>query len=141
VTILLIEDEKPVAECLQERLEAIGAKVDVAKTWAEAAARIRVHPYDIVSLDIILPDSGLADAPRRIEFIRSVIPETKVVVVSGIEIDALERISKEAGVPVVIKGDAIVGHALDVEILNQIRNRKGFEENVALLEKACRSMA
>lgn len=140
MTILLVEDEKSVSACLKRRLEVIGADVDVAFTWEQSVEMMRLKQYDIVSLDILLPDSGIGDAASRIDFIRGIMPDSKVIVVSGIDPDRLSKLARENNTSYVAKADAVIGVALYHEIQDAIAGQKGFEENVALLQKVCRTI-
>lgn len=54
--LLLVEDEEDLAEGVRLGLNRAGYAVDVAGTVAAAGERLSVHPYDVVLLDINLPD-------------------------------------------------------------------------------------
>ncbi|HXG21285.1 MAG TPA: response regulator transcription factor [Methylomirabilota bacterium] len=59
--ILLIEDERKVARFLQRGLEAEHHSVDIAYDGEEGLARLCNGPYDLVILDVMLPQrDGLA---------------------------------------------------------------------------------
>ena len=60
-TILLIEDERPTSQGLQEELNERGFKVDVAKTASEAVGRLTTLAYRAIVLDLILPNDELPD--------------------------------------------------------------------------------
>src|SRR5690606_32037962 len=55
--ILLVEDERGIADFVQRGLTLSGFKVDYASTALEAAERVTAHPYDLVILDLGLPDA------------------------------------------------------------------------------------
>jgi DNA-binding response OmpR family regulator len=54
--ILLVEDEQVLADVLKRGLEEHGYAVDRAGDGDEALAFVRTEPYDLVILDVMLPD-------------------------------------------------------------------------------------
>ncbi|SFI55193.1 response regulator transcription factor [Jannaschia pohangensis] len=58
---LLIEDHAQLAQTVTERLALDGHGVDHAATLAEAADFLAVTPYDLILLDIMLPDGDGRD--------------------------------------------------------------------------------
>jgi DNA-binding response OmpR family regulator len=60
VKILLVEDERKLAEAVAEGLQSEGYAVMVSPTGEDALARVRVHSFDLMLLDVMLPErSGL----------------------------------------------------------------------------------
>lgn len=53
--ILVVEDEKKVAQALQDGLRAQGFDVAVAHTGEEGFFQLNEHPFDLVVLDLMLP--------------------------------------------------------------------------------------
>ena len=53
--ILVVEDERDLADSLAEALRADGYAVDVAYDGEEARVKSAVYPYDLVTLDLSLP--------------------------------------------------------------------------------------
>ena len=53
--ILVVEDERDLADSLAEALRADGYAVDVAYDGEEARVKSAVYPYDLVTLDLNLP--------------------------------------------------------------------------------------
>jgi two-component system OmpR family response regulator len=62
--ILLIEDDEALGSAVQEQVAADGHAVDRVTRIAEAADSMRTAPYDLVLLDLMLPDG------RGIDFLR-----------------------------------------------------------------------
>lgn len=56
--ILVIEDEKRIAELLQKGLSELGFSIDLAFDGATAQKSINLNTYDLIITDIILPDSN-----------------------------------------------------------------------------------
>ncbi len=65
VRILVVEDEVELADAIAVGLRREGYAVDVANDGAAAVDRLVVSPYDLITLDLNLPDTdGLALAQR-----------------------------------------------------------------------------
>lgn len=63
--LLVVEDTPDTLQFLKELLEAAGHHVSVAATGAEAVRAAAAHRFDLVLLDLVLPDlDGLAVAER-----------------------------------------------------------------------------
>ena len=56
--ILLIEDDVGLGSAVRDQLEAEGHSPDWAQTLTEAGDAARVVPYDLILLDLMLPDGG-----------------------------------------------------------------------------------
>jgi DNA-binding response OmpR family regulator len=56
VRVLVVEDEKRLAAGLKKGLEAEGFAVDVALDGREGLWMAREHPYDVIVLDVMLPE-------------------------------------------------------------------------------------
>jgi len=85
VRILVVEDEDSIASFMVKGLTAEGHSVERAATVAEAVALGTTYDYDLVLLDLILPDG------RGIEVLKAIRigkPEVPVIVVSALgEVD------------------------------------------------------
>ncbi|HWJ96549.1 MAG TPA: response regulator transcription factor [Acidimicrobiales bacterium] len=64
--ILVVEDESELAEAIATGLRREGYAVDVANDVAGAVDRLVVSPYDLVTLDLNLPDGDGLDLARRV---------------------------------------------------------------------------
>jgi len=81
VNILLVEDEDRVASFVVKGLTAEGHRVERAATAAEGASLAVTYDFDLVLLDLMLPDASGKDALERI---RQVKPDIPVIVVSAL---------------------------------------------------------
>jgi DNA-binding response OmpR family regulator len=63
--ILIVVDDQAVLELLSTTLELAGYLTGTAASGAEAVTRLGEHPYDLVIVDVTLPDlNGLKGYPR-----------------------------------------------------------------------------
>lgn len=78
--ILIVEDEKLLRERLEQRLHADGYRCEATGTFTEAADKLLDYDYDLLVVDINLPDgSGLS----LIEEAKLHKPETPIIVISA----------------------------------------------------------
>jgi DNA-binding response OmpR family regulator len=66
VRLLIVEDEREFAETLRRGLVAEGFTVDVAHTGREGLWRAVEHEYDVVVLDIMLPELSGYEVLKRL---------------------------------------------------------------------------
>src|ERR1700760_4760258 len=81
--ILLIEDDVIAARGISLMLKASGAVVDHADTGEEGLELARHYDYDIVVLDLMLPDIEGFEVVRRMRISRN---DTPVMILSGINL-------------------------------------------------------
>jgi two-component system cell cycle response regulator CtrA len=79
--ILLIEDDHVAARGVTLMLKASGAVVDHADTGEEGLELTRHYDYDIVVLDLMLPDIEGFEVVRRMRVSRN---DTPVLILSGL---------------------------------------------------------
>jgi DNA-binding response OmpR family regulator len=72
--VLIVEDDAGIASGLAATLKARGYAVDVTSTLAQASAALRVEPFDLVLLDLSLPDGDGLDWLRQVRRAGSVMP-------------------------------------------------------------------
>jgi DNA-binding response OmpR family regulator len=70
--ILVVEDERTIAESVAARLRAEGFTVDIARTGPEAVERFRTGRPELVVLDVMLPGFDGLEVCRRIQADRTV---------------------------------------------------------------------
>ena len=54
--ILIVDDEEHLAAGIRENLEAEGYRTDVAHDGAAGLARLRAEPFDLIVLDVMMPN-------------------------------------------------------------------------------------
>jgi two-component system cell cycle response regulator CtrA len=79
--VLLVEDDLTAARGVALMLKATGAIVDAVDTGEEAIDLVRHYDYDIVLLDLMLPDIEGFEVIRRMRAARI---ETPVLILSGL---------------------------------------------------------
>lgn len=85
MNILLVEDEDRIASFMSKGLAAEGHHVERAGTAGDGASMALTYDFDLVLLDLMLPDASGRDALERI---RQVKPDIPVIVVSALgEVD------------------------------------------------------
>jgi two-component system copper resistance phosphate regulon response regulator CusR len=79
--LLVIEDEKRIADSVARGLEGAGFQVDIALSGARALELARAKAYDLFILDLMLPDM---DGLRLLERIRNRKVSTPVLILSAL---------------------------------------------------------
>jgi DNA-binding response OmpR family regulator len=78
--LLVVEDEADLVSALRVGLGRAGYAVDTALTVADAERKLAVEPYDLVVLDLLLPDGDGFDLCRQI---RAGGPGTRVLMLTA----------------------------------------------------------
>src|SRR5277367_2795483 len=79
--ILLIEDDLVAARGISLMLRSVGAVVDHADTGEEGLELARHYDYDIIILDLMLPDIEGFEVVRRLRVSRN---DTPILILSGL---------------------------------------------------------
>src|ERR1035437_8043864 len=79
-SILVIDDEAEIRESLEQLLKLEGYKVDTAPTGEEGLKRIEEGIFDLVLLDINLPDRNGLD---MLQIIKRESPEVGVIMITA----------------------------------------------------------
>jgi two-component system cell cycle response regulator CtrA len=79
--VLLVEDDTIVARGVSLALKAVSMIVDTADTGEESLELARLYDYDIIILDLMLPDMEGYEVVRRLRAARI---ETPVLILSGL---------------------------------------------------------
>jgi len=56
VQVLVVDDEEPILDLIRETLPSSSYRVDVVTNCRDALSRVKSTPYDLVILDLLLPD-------------------------------------------------------------------------------------
>jgi two-component system alkaline phosphatase synthesis response regulator PhoP len=103
--ILLVEDDPAITNLLSLHLGAPAYQVTACDKIATALERLKTRPYDLVILDILLPDGNGVDLCRRIREVNSQTPilmlsalADEVDKVRALELGADDYLTKPFGV-------------------------------------------
>ena len=80
VRILVVDNERPLAQVMTESLERIDLNVDMATSGPEGTERVDEKFYDVVVSDLVMND---VDGMGVLKKVREVSPETEVILVTG----------------------------------------------------------
>ena len=79
--VLLVEDDSSTAESIEAMLKSAGMVVDITEFGEDGLEIARLYDYDIIVLDLMLPDMDGLEVLRRL---RSSRIETPVLILSGL---------------------------------------------------------
>jgi len=86
--ILIVDDQFNVRETLKAILEHKGYRVATAKDGAEAIEMVKKKHYDIIFLDVKLPDMN---GVETFEQVKKIDPEAAVIMMTGYSVEDLVR--------------------------------------------------
>ncbi|MBI4816914.1 MAG: response regulator [Deltaproteobacteria bacterium] len=136
-SILIVEDNAADAGMISELLETSRVSAEIATTVSAAEASLFRHEYEVVLLDLGLPDASGAIAARRVlEAARG----TPVVVLTGLSDDQVARECMELGAQDFLKKDELAETSLRKAIAHA-RSRSRAEDLRAKLEHSNRLAA
>jgi CheY-like chemotaxis protein len=91
--VLIVDDEPRVRDIFKEFCEiSESVKVDMAENGAIALEKIKNSDYDLVTMDLIMPEMSGIDAVAKI---KEVNPHLPVIVITG---NATDRLVRQAGI-------------------------------------------
>jgi len=112
--ILIVEDEKPLANALRLKFQKAGIEAEIAENGAEALQMIEVGKFDLVLLDLIMPEK---DGFTVLEELNK--KEIKIPVVVASNLGQQEDISRSMELGA--KDYIIKSNTPIVEIVNKIK--------------------
>lgn len=91
--VLIVDDEPRVRDIFKQFCEITGSvEVEMAENGAEALKMIQESDYDLVTMDLIMPEMSGVEAVTKIKEIKPYLP---VIVITG---NATESLVRQAGV-------------------------------------------
>ncbi|MGD1043610.1 MAG: response regulator, partial [Sedimentisphaerales bacterium] len=127
-TILVVDDDKVIRDCLTEFLKTEGFKTGVAATVKDAAAELEKRDYALVITEINLPDG---DGFKLLDIVRHNYPQTVVVVITGYgTIESAVRAIKTGAYDYLTK--PINDDELRLAVTRAIKQQSLISENVSL---------
>ena len=86
-TILCIEDDRFIADMYSRSMRREGFDVDVANTGTEGLRLALTKPYDVILLDIMLPEKQGTDILTELRGTTNKVPNAKVLVLTNFDQD------------------------------------------------------
>jgi len=127
-SILVVDDEAEIREGLELLLGSEGYGVTSVETASEGLAKLEEHPFDLVLLDVSLPDRNGIDVLREV---RSRAPDLSIVLITAYGSIDMARAAFKSGAQ-----DFITKPWSNDELLAQVaqavEGRRLREENVQL---------
>lgn len=114
--VLVVDDDRDLCENLRDLLLNAGYRVSIAHDEREVAQRIGLAPFEVVLIDMKLPDGDGGEVFRRV---RDSAPEARTVLITGAsqEVGSLvERILAEGA-------DAVCYKPFDIPVLLETLSR------------------
>ena len=99
--ILVIDDEPQIRELLKMFIETNSGVVDEAGSVEDALSKIRSRSYDMVLLDIMLPDGNGLDVLKQVKQINPLLPV--VMITGGSDIKVAEECLANGAVDYITK--------------------------------------
>lgn len=83
LTVLLVDDDEDVSLTLRSQLEVLGCQVDVANCSREALSTVAGNHYDLLLLDVELPDGQGPELAQTLRSARPSLRRSRIAIVSG----------------------------------------------------------
>jgi|TARA_B100001250_G_C19723228_1_gene754812 DNA-binding response OmpR family regulator len=114
-TILVIEDDRFIGEMYVRSLKKAGYEVDWMVGGNDGLIAARNKKYDLILLDVMLPERRGNEIMEALRGKEDLIPETRVVVITNFEQDEESRMAMEKGADAyLIKAEITPRKLLDV---------------------------
>ncbi len=126
--VLIIDDEEEIRESLQTLLELEGYEVEAAPNGEQGLSKLEERPFDLVLLDLALPDrNGIELLPE----IRALDPQISVIMITayGTVEDAVRAMQSGAGNFLQKPWD---NEKLLADVRAAVARRRAEEENIQL---------
>jgi len=93
--ILLVEDEVSVAKVIEQAVETMGHNIDTAYTGKDAMKKLKKQRFDLMLLDIYLPDCR---GDKLIPKFKKIRPDMGIVAMTGYNTMELELEVRQQGI-------------------------------------------
>lgn len=109
-SILVIDDDKPILEAIQTILDDFGLSVSVADNAGDGERMAMEADYDLILLDIRMPDKNGADVTKAIIARK---PDARIFVITGYPGDQLTQDALTNGAKGILKKPFEIAKILD----------------------------
>ena len=131
VRILIVDDDKAVAEILRDLLSGPGRTVDVCYDGKEALERIEAKPYDLIIVDLVMPRVGGIEV---LTYAKKARPDTIVIIVTGYaSLETAIAAIKEGAYDYISKPYKL--EEMKIVVDNALERSRLLRENRGLVEK------
>lgn len=100
LSVLIVDDHPGIYQTLRDILESEGYTVVTARTGNEAIARAQEQEFDVILMDVRMPDLNGIEAFRRI---KSFSQKTRVIMMSAFSVEELKREALQEGAVAFLK--------------------------------------
>lgn len=83
MTVLVVDDDEDVSLTLRSQLEVLGCQVEVANCSRDARSKVAVTHYDLLLLDVELPDGQGPDLAQTLRLSEPNLRRSRIAIVSG----------------------------------------------------------
>lgn len=94
MNVLVVDDAKIIRDAIKRILEIRKVNHAIVKSGKEAIDKVKAESFDLIFLDIVLPDM---DGVETLRAIKEISPDTPVVMITGYPVEAKIRDALELG--------------------------------------------
>lgn len=123
-TILCIEDDRFIGEMYVRSLRKAGYEVDWVVDGNEGLVAARNKPYDVILLDIMLPERRGSEILQALRGKEDLIPNSRVIVLTNFEQDDESRIAMQSNADAYLIKAEITPKKL-LAVISQLDTPKG----------------
>lgn len=123
-TVLCIEDDRFIGEMYVRSLRKAGYEVDWVVDGNEGLVAARNKPYDVILLDIMLPERRGSEILQALRGKEDLIPNSRVIVLTNFEQDDESRIAMQSNADAYLIKAEITPKKL-LAVISQLDTPKG----------------
>jgi len=125
ISVLIVDDDIGMTETLSDILSLKGYDIAIANSGLEALEKVRSKAYDVVLLDIKMPDINGVDVFKQI---KTITPNSSVILMTAYALQELIEQAKKEGVL------AVLPKPIDVERLVSFTEKFKDESAVLIID-------
>jgi DNA-binding response OmpR family regulator len=129
-TVLCIEDDRFIGEMYVRSLKKAGYDVDWVVDGNDGLVAARNKPYDVILLDIMLPERRGGDILESLRGKEDLIPKSKVIVLTNFQQDDESRMAMQKNADAYLIKAELTPRKL-IEIIGKVVGNQEVAENVA----------
>jgi len=129
--ILIAEDDYYIRDVYKEIFELSGYEVTVAVDGADALNKIKSQPFDMILLDVMMPQLSGIDVLRALRGMNSPVKSTPVYMITNLGQDQVIEEAFQSGMDGYIIKSQVTPQQLVDEINNFFANKAAQEQKVS----------